>query len=212
MILSDLTGDDESDPIYQRLELSNFARQKKFLSSIVVAAIAADRRYLSQNVIKALNFHAIACLHPNAGEYRPWFVEVGAHIPPTHYRVPALMDDFVNFVNSQWESTEPLPLAAFVLWRLNHIHPFINGNGRTARAACYFVLCLKAGAQLPGDVTLPELLARDRAEHLAVLQQVDASLATGIVDVTPLQNLLQRLLAEQFATVGIQGDHDAAAP
>ena len=212
MILSDLTGDDESDPIYQRLELSNFARQKKILSSIVVAAIAADRRYLSQNVIKALNFHAIACLHPNAGEYRPWFVEVGAHIPPTHYRVPALMDDFVNFVNSQWESTEPLPLAAFVLWRLNHIHPFINGNGRTARAACYFVLCLKAGAQLPGDVTLPELLARDRAEHLAVLQQVDASLATGIVDVTPLQNLLQRLLAEQFATVGIQGDHDAAAP
>lgn len=212
MILSDLTGDDESDPIYQSLQLSNFARQQDFLSAIVVAAIAADRKYLSQNVIKALNFHAIACLHANAGEYRPWFVRVGAHVPPPHYRVPALMDDFVNFVNSRWESTEPLSLAAFVLWRLNYIHPFTNGNGRTARAICYFVLCLKTGGQLPGDVTLPELLARDRVEHLAVLQQVDASLATGIVDVTPLQILLQRLLLEQLATAGIHPDPNAAAP
>lgn len=202
MILSDLTGDDESDPIYRKLQVSNLARQQDFLSAIVVAAIAADRKYLSQNVIKALNFHAVACLHANPGEYRSWFVEVGAHIPPPHYRVPTLMDDFVNFVNSRWESTEALSLAAFVLWRLNHIHPFINGNGRTARAICYFVLCLKSGGLFSGEVTLPALLARDSTEHLAVLQQVDASLATGIVDVTPLKSLLQRLLLEQLATTG----------
>ena len=55
------------------------------------------------------------------------------------------MDDFVNTVNRAWEKADELTLGAYVLWRLNHIHPFINGNGRTARAASYFVICLKLG-------------------------------------------------------------------
>lgn len=203
MILSDLTNDDEANPVYQALQISNVARQYDFLRSIVIAAIAADRKFLSQHVIKALNFHAITCLHANAGEYRPWFVEVGTHKPPPHYRVQAMMDDFVNFVNSRWESSDPMALAAFVLWRLNYIHPFINGNGRTARAICYFVLCLKFGGELPGQVTLPELISRDRDEYVAALQEADASLATGTLDITTLQNLLQRLVLEQLASAGV---------
>ncbi|HEU4778000.1 MAG TPA: Fic family protein [Telluria sp.] len=202
MILFELTGD-EADPVYQALQIANVARQYDFLRSIVTAAISADRRFLSQHVIKALNFHAITCLHANPGEYRPWFVTVGAYEPPPHYRVQALMDDFVNFVNSRWESSDPLWLAAFVLWRLNHIHPFINGNGRTARAICYFVLCLKFGGWLVGQVTLPELISRDRDDYVVALREVDASLAAGALDVTPLQKLLDRLLREQLATVGI---------
>ena len=70
------------------------------------------------------------------------------------YRVPALMDDFVNTVNRNWEQTDPVVLAAFVLWRLNNIHPFINGNGRTARACAYFVLCVRAGGWLAGQPIL----------------------------------------------------------
>jgi Fic family protein len=77
-------------------------------------------------------------------------VTVGPYQPPEHYRVGALMEDFVNTVNREWEKSDPVVLAAYVLWGLNAIHPFINGNGRTARAACYFVLCLKAGQWLPG--------------------------------------------------------------
>ena len=62
-------------------------------------------------------------------------VTVGDYHPPEHYRVQALMDDFVNNVNRSWENADPVVLATLVLWRLNNIHPFINGNGRTARAA-----------------------------------------------------------------------------
>jgi Fic family protein len=209
VILSDLTNDDESDPVYQALQISNVARQYDFLRSIVAAAIAADRKFLSQHVIKALNFHAITCLHANAGEYRPWLVTVGEYNPPPHFRVQAMMDDFVNFVNSRWESSDPFSLAAFVLWRLNFIHPFINGNGRTARAICYFVLCLKFGGELPGQVTLPELLSRDRDDYVVALQQVDASLKTGTLDITPLQTLLQGLVVEQLASAGV---HPPVAP
>jgi len=212
VILSDLTNDDESNPVYQALQISNVARQYDFLRSIVAAAIAADRRFLSQHVIKALNFHAITCLHANAGEYRPWFVEVGNHTPPPHYRVQPLMDDFVNLVNSRWEASDPFALAAYVLWRLNYIHPFINGNGRTARAVCYFVLCLRFGGELPGTTTLPELISRDRDEYVRALQAIDATLATGVVDITPLQTMLQRLVVEQFASAGIQVPPPANEP
>ena len=43
------------------------------------------------------------------------------------------MDAFVDEVNRRLETADVLTLAAYCLWRLNHIHPFINGNGRTAR-------------------------------------------------------------------------------
>ena len=101
----------------------------------MASALSIDRPFLSQTVTKAINYHAIACLHTDAGEYRPCPVEVGDYQPPEHCRVDALMDDFVNIVNRRWEKADPVWLAAYVLWRLNHIHPFINGNGRTARAA-----------------------------------------------------------------------------
>ena len=66
---------------------------------IVLASLAVNKTFLSQQLIKALNFQAIACLHTNAGEYRPWLVEVGDYKPPQHFRVPDLMEDFVNTVN-----------------------------------------------------------------------------------------------------------------
>ena len=107
-------------------------------------------------------------------------MHVGEYQPPDHYLVAPLMDDMVNMVNRTWEGADPVVLAAFVLWRLNAIHPFINGNGRTARAACYFVLCLKLGGWLPGKVILPELIRRNRDKYVSVLKEVDAAMiATG---------------------------------
>lgn len=197
MILFELTGA-ESHPVYQDLEVSNGNRQYDFLRSIVQAAVAIGRPFLSEHIIKALNFQAITCLHTNAGEYRPCAVSVGTHTPPDHYRVDALMEDFVNVVNRNWESSDPVTLSAFVLWRLNFIHPFINGNGRTARAASYFVLCIKLGGWLPGITILPELIKRERAAYVDALQKADQSLATGNVDLSVLHALLSTLLSEQI--------------
>lgn len=199
MILFELSGT-EANPVYQELEISNGNRQYDFLRSIVVAALAVNAPFLSQQIIKALNYHAIACLHVNAGEYRPWPVEVGDYKPPEHYRVPALMDDFVNRVNRHWNVADPVVLASFVLWRMNNIHPFINGNGRTARAACYFVLCLKSGGLLPGATILPELIRENRDAYVAALKHADASVPTGNLDLGPLHTLLQTLVEQQLAS------------
>lgn len=196
----------EDHPVYQNLQVENGNRQYGFLRSIVDASLAIGRPFLSQHVIKALNFQAITCLHTNPGEYRPCEVVLGEnqHVPPPHFRVAALMDDFVNQVNRHWESTDAVYLATFVLWRLNNIHPFINGNGRTARAASYFVLCLKTGGWLSGAPILPELIRQNRDEHIVALQHAHDTFAqTGIIDLVPLHKIITRLLDEQVKSAGI---------
>lgn len=199
MILFELVGD-ENNPSYQALAVSNGNRQYSFLLSIVEIATAIGRPFLSEHVIKALNFQAITCLHTNAGEYRPCPVTLGpgVHTPPPHYRVDALMEDFVNYVNRSWSETDPLVLASFVLWRLNYIHPFINGNGRTARAACYFVLCLHIGQLLPGKTILPELIKRERPRYVDALRAADQSFVSGNLDLSALHALLSDLIYEQI--------------
>ena len=153
MILFDWGSETETNQLYIKLATENLDRQISFLKSTVETAIDSKREMLSQTLIKALNFHAIACLHPDAGIYRTYPVCVfgpdGKNVvyePPVHARVTSLMDDMVNVVNREWKDKEAVWLAAFVLWRINNIHPFINGNGRTARAASYFVLCVKNGS------------------------------------------------------------------
>ena len=211
MILFELTGG-ENNPIYQSLEISNGNRQYDFLRSIVAAALQVQRPFLSAHIIKALNFQAITCLHTNSGEYRPCDVKVGAYEPPEPYRVDALMEDFINTTNRNWETTDPVVLGAFVLWRLNHIHPFINGNGRTARATCYFVICVKVGGWLPGTTILPELIRREHKDYVAALQHADASMKTGTLDLGPLHALLTKLLEEQIKAAGVPPSPPPAAP
>lgn len=209
MILFEIVGT-EAHPAYETLEVANGNRQYDFLLSMVVASLQLGRPFLSTQLLKALNFQAIACLHVCAGEYRPCDVRVvdgtgtTTYQPPDPYRVTALMDDFINTVNRTWETADPVALAAFVLWRLNHIHPFINGNGRTARAACYFVLCVQAKQWLPGKVILPELLRRDHSDYVAALRHADLT-----SDLSQLHALLMRLLSEQLATANGGG---GAAP
>lgn len=208
MILYEILGTEES-VVYQDLQISNNIRQYDFLRSIVGASLAVQRPFVSSHVIKALNFQAITCLHTNAGEYRPCPVTVGAHSPPEHYRIQALMDDFVNLVNRSWENSEAVALATFVLWRLNHIHPFINGNGRTARAVSYFVLCLRANQWLPGLTILPELLRRERDRYVAALQVADASLFAGALNLEVLHALVSELLKEQLDSAAVASDQNS---
>lgn len=105
---------------------------------------------------------------------------------------------FIDEVNRNWDNSDPVVLACFVLWKLNAIHPFVNGNGRTARVAAYFVLCLKSGQWLPGEIILPELIRRNRQEYVAALKHADASVVAGQLDLTALHVLLSRLLGEQL--------------
>jgi len=187
------------------LAISNGDRQFSFLQSIVNAAIQSGQPFISQTILQALNFHAIACLHTNAGEYRPCSVHVAYPDPadnydaPDHYRVGALMDNFINVVNTSLQASDPVHLASFVLWRLCAIHPFINGNGRTARAAAYFIICLRAGGWLPGTESMVTLL-KQHSDYTAALKHADASARAGAPDLAPLNAVVLQCLTQQLGS------------
>lgn len=197
MHVFDLVGRRESDKTYQTLEAANVDRQYSFLKSVITASLELNRDMFSLEVIRALHYHAVACLHAPAGEFRPCKVTVGEYRPPPHHQVPALMNMFVDEVNRKWEISDPIFLATFVLWRLNHIHPFVNGNGRTARAASYFVLCLKFEKLLEGDPILPQLIKDNRPAYVAALQVATDSHDAGSTNLMPLHDLLSGLLDTQ---------------
>lgn len=73
MILFELTGRSEGHPAYRALHVSNGERHYGFLQSLVAAALSIDRPFLSQTVIKAINYHAIACIRKRANTApAPW--------------------------------------------------------------------------------------------------------------------------------------------
>lgn len=199
MVLHEFLGQNEDHPVYQELAKQNLSRQYDFLESIIIASIDCEWNKVSNGLIRALNYHAIACLHVNAGEFRPCEVVVGNHEPPPHYHVPELMNEFVNDLNRSWQEMDPIGLSAYALWRLNWIHPFINGNGRTARALCYYLICAKLRTLLPGRPTLPELILAHRQEQVRILVAADDAFRNGSSNaLEPLQAFVERLVRVQI--------------
>jgi Fic family protein len=75
---------------------------------------------------------------------------------------------------------------------LNWIHPFTDGNGRTARALSYLVLCIRLGYRLPGTRTIPEFISDDKTPYYKALEAADAG------DLKDLEEFVQSLLARQL--------------
>lgn len=79
------------------------------------------------------------------GMFRRTQVFVGGHIPPGPNHIPLLMDEFSNWLNSDTAlRIHPIKLAALAHYKLVHIHPFIDGNGRTSRLLMNMIL-MQAG-------------------------------------------------------------------
>jgi Fic family protein len=104
-----------------------------------------------------------------------------------------------DYVNENWERSSPIHLAAYLMWRLNWIHPFADGNGRTSRIVSYVVLSIRAGAILPGTPTIPDQIVDNRKPYFDALEAADASMESGAVNVSKMEELLGSLLARQLA-------------
>jgi Fic family protein len=133
------------------------------------------------------------------GRFRREPIYVGDHIPPRFDDVPELIDRFISVVHENWGIMDhPTLLPAYALWRLNWIHPFIEGNGRTARAACYYLMCLRNGGMLPGKKTVPERIRETREPYYAALEEADRYWDDGQFNVDALAAYLADLLQAQL--------------
>ena len=78
----------------------------------------------------------------NVGQYRRTQVRIGGaqHVPPESWEVPQRMQDWENWLHQAEHELHPVVLAAQAHHRLAAIHPFVDGNGRTARLVMNLVL------------------------------------------------------------------------
>jgi Fic family protein len=82
----------------------------------------------------------------NAGNYRNIGVVITGsdHNPPEPFEVPFKMQDLLQWLNDHFEKENPVILAAMAHHEMAKIHPFADGNGRTARLLLNLIL-LKRG-------------------------------------------------------------------
>jgi Fic family protein len=87
------------------------------------------------------------------------------------------------------------------MWRMNWIHPFYGGNGRTARAVSYLILCARLGFVLPGTKTIPDLIREEPTPYYEALQSADAAWSLGKMDLSAMETVVSGLLAAQLVQV-----------
>ena len=188
------------DPeFFARVQEQNLLRQYDLLANCIEIGLRQGIEAFDKYTLWSLNAAAISNIAQFGGRFREQPIYVGNHRPPHFKDVGNMMDQFISVVHENWGIIDhPTYLPAYALWRMNWIHPFIEGNGRTARAACYYLICLRAGKLLPGKKIVPERIRENRAPYYAALQTADKHWEEGNFDVWELANYLEELLIEQL--------------
>lgn len=92
--------------------------------------------------------------------------------PPNFIEVPYLLHDFFEWLNASSQEVHPILKAGIAHYVLVAIHPFVEGNGRTARALATLVL-LKESYDIKRFFALEEHFDKDLAKYYEVFFQVD---------------------------------------
>jgi Fic family protein len=186
-----------------RLEARNGLLQFDEVLRLADAAHQSGQFRLRPSVVQAMQRIAIKDIYTCAGNFRtgPVVIHGTSHQPPNPEDIPRLVEELCDYVNDNWQQSTPVHLSAYVMWRVNWIHPFAGGNGRTSRAVSYLALLAKLGYKLPGTPTIPELIVDKRQPYYEALDAADAAWAAGRVDVSEMESLLSSLLARQLVTV-----------
>jgi Fic family protein len=122
------------------------------------------------------------------------------YTPPPAHDVPIMMAELVNYLNSETEA-HPVLMSGIAQLQLVHIHPFLDGNGRTSRLLS--TLCLyRAGYDFKRLFTISEYYDRDRATFYRSIQSV----RENNMDMTGWLEFFVEGLSTQLAEVREQGE------
>ncbi len=186
-----------------RREARNGLLQFDRVRALIDQVLGSKRRFsLRLSIVLELNRIATEGTNNFPGVFRPHNIRIegSRHIPPDWREVPRLVEEMCDYVNSNRDKS-PIHLSAFLMWRTNWIHPFSDGNGRTARAISYAVLCIQLGFPLPGTKTIPEQIAADKTPYYHALEAADRAYDDGKIEVSDIEALMGNLLAVQLLEI-----------
>ena len=151
--------------LQEHLEAINHQEAIHFIEQLVVNLQTFNKSVL-------LQLHRLILMGidtKNAGVYRNVEVRISGskHVPPSPLLLNDLMDGYFEFYELNKRTIHPVLLAAEMHERLVTIHPFIDGNGRTARLVMNLVL-------LQNGYTLVNIKGnlKNRLKYYQALEQV----------------------------------------
>ena len=155
-------------PLRDSLEAVGHARAYDFM----LQQARTQPMVFSEDTVRELHrLFYVGIDQARAGVYRDHqvFITGADYIPPAPDQVPAKMAGFIDNLNRIAESMHPVNLAAYAHRRLVDIHPFADGNGRTARLLMNLIL-VNRGYQI---VSIPPVLRQEYIDALQTAQQKD---------------------------------------
>lgn len=148
--------------LVEHLEATNHGRALTFVYSLIGKKIseltARDVLDIHDIILQGIDDH-------NSGQYRtvPVRISGSAVVMPNPRKVPELMDDFQEWLTSKHD-LHPVAFAGEAHYRLVTIHPFVDGNGRTARLLMNLLLFMQG---YPPAI----IRKRDRLAYIASLEK-----------------------------------------
>ncbi|OIO55629.1 cell filamentation protein Fic [Candidatus Peregrinibacteria bacterium CG1_02_54_53] len=160
-------------PLKDHLEAKDHKEALDFLYELA----SHDSQTVSEHLIRQL--HQLVVRETDmdwAGRYRTGSVIIGGadHTPPDAIDVPRQMAELMRWLKQHDKKMHAVELAALLHHKVVHIHPFFDGNGRTARLVMN-ILLMRRG------FPLAIILKNDRKKYYRVLQTADKGNAAAFV-------------------------------
>lgn len=153
-------------PLKDHLEAKNHKEALDYLYDLV----SKDKKNtFSEAMIRFFNQMVIQDIDKEwAGKYRNSEVIItgSKHKPPQAIDIPMLMSDLIKWFKQNSKNLHPVELAAIIHYKLVAIHPFFDGNGRTARLLMNVIL-------MGNDYPLAIILKNDRKRYYNDLAKAD---------------------------------------
>ena len=188
-----------------RLEASNASMQYNDAQNTIADFIINEKSFkLRPSLIFKLHHTAMENIIRDAGQYRNNSIDEitgSEHNPPEAHLCPSLVEEMCDYINENKSAHTFLELSAYALWRLNWIHPFSNGNGRTSRMVAHIILSIMMKQLLAGK-TIAEQIAENKEPYYNALEQADEAFKNNeTIDISALAELMQTMLMKQIKQV-----------
>lgn len=126
---------------------------------------------ISERVIRELHYLILKSIdNKNAGEYRQSNVLISGskHKHVEHFLVKEKMLELIEWYNRNKDTMHSIRLAAEFHFKYVYIHPFIDGNGRTARLLTNLIL-------MRNGYTISVIRNEDRDEYMKALEEASVN-------------------------------------
>jgi Fic family protein len=129
-----------------------------------------------EGTIRQLHWHLmreVHDIHVKPGQYRNepnWIIDQGIKVyyPPSHIDLPILMREFSDWLQEEHGDIPAVIIAGIAHIHLVAVHPFIDGNGRTARLLATLLL-QKSGYGFNNLLSIDAYYQRNRGEYVKAL-------------------------------------------